>query len=64
MPRPIQTPEKVFALLKQCVAKLNQVKVEQEGMLHPFKGSFEGPYVECMRRAAKAGVRPRTGVHP
>ena len=53
---PDQTPEKVFALLKQYVAKLNpSVKVEREGMLHPFKGSFEGPYVECVRRAAKAG---------
>ena len=53
---PDQTPEKVFALLKQYVAKLNpSVKVEREGMLHPFKGSFDGPYVECVRRAAKAG---------
>ena len=53
---PDQTPEKVFSLLKQYVAKLNpSVKVEPEGMLHPFKGSFEGPYVECVKRAAKAG---------
>jgi acetylornithine deacetylase/succinyl-diaminopimelate desuccinylase-like protein len=53
---PNQTPEKVFALLKKYVAKLNpNVKVEREGMLHPFKGLFEGPYVEAVKRAAKAG---------
>ena len=53
---PNQTPEKVFALFKKHVSKLNpDVKVEVEGMLHPFKGSFEGPYVECIKRAAKAG---------
>jgi len=53
---PDQTPEKVFALFKKYVAKLNsQVKVEPEGMLLPFKGSFEGPYVECVKRASKAG---------
>ena len=53
---PNQTPEKVFALLKKYVSKLNSdVKVIPEGMLHPFKGSFEGPYVECIKRAAKAG---------
>ena len=53
---PNQTPEKAFALLKNHVAKLNpNVKVEREGMLHPFKGSFDGPYVECVKRAAKAG---------
>ncbi|HEU4685041.1 MAG TPA: M20/M25/M40 family metallo-hydrolase [Nitrospira sp.] len=52
---PNQTPEKVFALLKRHVAKLNpDVKVQPEGMLHPFKGSFEGPYVECIKRAAQA----------
>ncbi|HLZ35076.1 MAG TPA: M20/M25/M40 family metallo-hydrolase [Nitrospira sp.] len=53
---PNQTPEKAFALLKKYVAKLNpNVKVEPEGMLHPFKGSFDGPYVDCVKRAAKAG---------
>jgi acetylornithine deacetylase/succinyl-diaminopimelate desuccinylase-like protein len=53
---PNQTPEKAFALFKKYVAKLNpSVNVEVEGMLHPFKGSFEGPYVECVKRAAKAG---------
>jgi len=53
---PNQTPEKIFALLKKYVARLNpNVKVEREGMLHPFKGSFEGPYVEAVKRAAKAG---------
>ncbi len=53
---PNQMPEKVFAMLKKHVAKVNpNVKVEREGMLRPFKGSFDGPYVECVKRAAKAG---------
>lgn len=53
---PNQTPEKAFALLKKYVAKINpDVRVEKEGMLHPFKGSFDGPYVDCVKRAAKAG---------
>ncbi|MBH0202270.1 MAG: M20/M25/M40 family metallo-hydrolase [Nitrospira sp.] len=53
---PGQVPEKVFALLKKHVAKVNpDVKVEKEGMLHPFKGSFEGPYVDCVKRAVQAG---------
>lgn len=53
---PKQTPEKAFALLKKYVAKLNpSVTVESEGMLQPFQGLFEGPYVEAVKRAAKAG---------
>jgi len=53
---PNQMPEKVFAMLRKHVAKVNpNVKVEREGMLRPFKGSFDGPYVECVKRAAKAG---------
>jgi len=53
---PNQTPEKAFALLKRHVAKINpNVKVEREGMLQPFKGLFEGPYVEAVKRATKAG---------
>jgi len=53
---PNQTPEKTFDLLKRYVAKLNpNVKVERETMQPPFKGSFDGPYVECVKRAAKAG---------
>ena len=53
---PKQTPEKAFALLKKHVAKLNpNVKVEAEGMLQPFQGLFEGPYVEAVKRAATAG---------
>jgi acetylornithine deacetylase/succinyl-diaminopimelate desuccinylase-like protein len=53
---PKQTPEKAFALLKKHVAKINPgVKVECEGMLHPFRGLFEGPYVEAVKRAVKAG---------
>ena len=53
---PNQTPEKTFALLKQHVAKLNpDVKVEREGMLQPFRGVFDGPYVEAVKRSVKAG---------
>lgn len=53
---PNQTPEEAFAMLKKYVAKLNpNVKVEREGMLHPFRGNFEGPYVDCIKRAVKAG---------
>jgi acetylornithine deacetylase/succinyl-diaminopimelate desuccinylase-like protein len=52
---PKQTPEKAFALLKQYVAKLNpNVRVEREGMLQPFQGNFDGPYVDAVRRAARA----------
>jgi acetylornithine deacetylase/succinyl-diaminopimelate desuccinylase-like protein len=52
---PNQRPEKVFALLKKYVAKVNpHVKVEPEGMLHPFKGSFAGPYVDCVKRSIRA----------
>ncbi|MBA2487278.1 MAG: M20/M25/M40 family metallo-hydrolase [Nitrospira sp.] len=52
---PNQTPEKAFALLKQYVAKLNpDVKVEREGMLQPFRGLFDGPYVEAVKRSVKA----------
>jgi len=52
---PDQTPAKIFALFKKYVSKVNpSVKVDPENMLHPFKGSFEGPYVECVKRAAKA----------
>ena len=53
---PNQRPERIFAKLKKHVAKVNpNVKVEREGMLHPFKGSLTGPYVECVKRALKAG---------
>lgn len=53
---PNQGPEKVFTLLKRHVASINpHVKVEREGMLHPFNGSFAGPYVDCVRQAVKSG---------
>ena len=53
---PNQRPDRVFALLKRHVGKVNpSVKVEREGMLYPYKGSFTGPYVECVKRAIKAG---------
>lgn len=53
---PNQTPEKAFALLKKYVARLNPaVKVEREGMLQPFRGVFDGPYVDAVKRSVKAG---------
>ena len=53
---PDQTPEKIYSALKQHVAKINSnVRVEREGMLQPFRGSFEGPYVEAVTRAVNAG---------
>ncbi len=53
---PDQTPEKIFRLLRQFVAKQNpRVVVEREGMLSPFRGLFDGPYIEAVKRAVKAG---------
>lgn len=53
---PNQEPETVFTLLKNHVARLNpDVKVEREGVLQPFHGLFEGPYVEAVSRAVKSG---------
>ncbi len=53
---PSQVPERVFALLKKHVARVNpDVKVEKDGTLHPFKGSFAGSYVDCVKRALKSG---------
>lgn len=53
---PNQTPERVFALFKKHVAKVNpSVKVERAGMLHPFQGTLTGPYLDCVKRAVKAG---------
>lgn len=53
---PNQVPERIFAVLKKYVAKLNShVKVEREGVLQPFKGLFEGPYVEAVKQAVKGG---------
>lgn len=53
---PNQTPEKIFRLLRQFIAKQNpRVVVEREGMLQPFRGLFDGPYVEAVKRAVKAG---------
>ena len=53
---PNQTPDKAFQLLKRFVAQCNpRVKVEREGRLEPFKGTFSGPYVAAVKRAVKAG---------
>ncbi len=53
---PNQVPERVFGLLKKHVIKLNpNVKVERDGVLQPFRGLFEGPYVEAVKQAVKEG---------
>ena len=53
---PSQVPERIFTLLKKHIAKLNpHVKVEREGVLQPFRGLFEGPYVEAVKQAVKEG---------
>lgn len=53
---PNQRPEKILALVRRFVAEQNPcVKVHGEGMLQPFRGVFDGPYAEAVRRAVKAG---------
>lgn len=53
---PNQTPDKAFRLLERFVKKCNpRVKVEREGRLEPFKGTFDGPYVEAVTKAVRAG---------
>jgi len=53
---PNQVPEKIFARLRDHVAKVNpNVKVEREGVLQPFRGLFEGPYVEAVKESVKKG---------
>jgi acetylornithine deacetylase/succinyl-diaminopimelate desuccinylase-like protein len=53
---PNQRPEKVFELFTRYVAKVNpSVKVEYDGMLHPFKGVSKGSYVEAIQQAIRAG---------
>jgi acetylornithine deacetylase/succinyl-diaminopimelate desuccinylase-like protein len=53
---PNQTPDKAFRLLERFVRKCNpRIKVEREGRLEPFKGVFEGPYVEAVKKAIHAG---------
>jgi acetylornithine deacetylase/succinyl-diaminopimelate desuccinylase-like protein len=53
---PNQTPDKAFRLLERFVKKCNpRIKVEREGRLEPFRGIFEGPYVEAVKSAVRAG---------
>ncbi len=53
---PNQRPEKILALVRRFVAKQNpNVKVHGEGMLQPYRGVFDGPYAEAVRRAVKVG---------
>jgi acetylornithine deacetylase/succinyl-diaminopimelate desuccinylase-like protein len=51
---PDQKPEKMFSLLKRFVKKQNpNVTVEPEGMLQPFRGVFDGPYADAIRRSVR-----------
>jgi acetylornithine deacetylase/succinyl-diaminopimelate desuccinylase-like protein len=53
---PGQRPEKVFKLLRDFVRRRNpDVQVAAEGMLQPYRGVFNGPYAEAVRRAVRAG---------
>lgn len=53
---PNQSPERVLELFTRHVAKINpSVKVECDGMLHPYKGWSTGPYVEAIQQAIRAG---------
>ncbi|MFM8552962.1 MAG: M20/M25/M40 family metallo-hydrolase [Nitrospiraceae bacterium] len=53
---PNQKPEKIYRLFRRFLAERNpDVQVEVEGMLHPFKGSFSGPYADAARRAMASG---------
>ena len=53
---PNQRPDKVLALLKRFIKKINpSVRVEHEGKLEPFRGISSGPYAEALRRSVQAG---------
>ena len=53
---PNQQPDKVLALLKRFVKKINpSVRVEHDGKLEPFRGTSSGPYAEALRRSVQAG---------
>ena len=53
---PNQRPDKVLALLKRFVKKINpSVRVEHDGKLEPFRGTSSGPYAEALRRSVQAG---------
>jgi acetylornithine deacetylase/succinyl-diaminopimelate desuccinylase-like protein len=53
---PNQRPEKILGVLRRFIARQNpDVKVEADGMLQPFRGTFDGPYAEAIRRALSAG---------
>lgn len=53
---PNQKPEQMFARLKRFVKQRNpDVVVEPEGMLQPFRGVFDGPYADAIRRSVRTG---------
>lgn len=58
---PDQDPDRIFALVKRHVRSINpDVEVVRHGVLEPFLGPKEGPYVE----AAKAAIRGTYGKPP
>ena len=53
---PNQRPDKILALLKRFVRRLNpSVRVEHHGKLEPFRGISSGPYADALRRSVQAG---------
>ena len=53
---PNQSPDNAFRLLERFVKKCNpRVTVHREGRLEPYKGTFDGPYVEAVKKAVRTG---------
>lgn len=53
---PDQKPEDILKLLRDFVAKINpSVRVEGEGMLHPYKSSITDRYADAVREAVRDG---------
>ncbi len=57
---PKQKPEKILKLLQKFVKKLNPtIRVEGEGMLHPYKSSTTDEYATAIQEAVKEGFGKR-----
>ncbi|MFN8547604.1 MAG: M20/M25/M40 family metallo-hydrolase [Candidatus Eisenbacteria bacterium] len=55
---PNQDPEKIFKLVKAHVASINpDVEVVKHGVLAPFLGPKDGPYVEAAQNAIRAAYK-------
>ncbi len=53
---PDQKPQQILKLLRDFVAKINpSVRVQGEGMLHPYKSSITSQYANAVREALKEG---------